>query len=162
MWTILEVLIEFVTILLPLSMFWCCFWPHKGMWPNLPTRVSTHTLFIGRWNLTLWPQDVQISCEREEKLRKQEKASGLSQQMCVWTECLLVGPWFSSVGERQLCNAQTRTHSICGNKIKSVNMCQGTLDFLGWKGTRQIWGTVTDGSTHRLWSFASHVVSIWH
>lgn len=54
MWTILEVLIEFVTILLPLSMFWCCFWP-QGMWPNLPNQgFNPYPL---HWKVKSYPLD---------------------------------------------------------------------------------------------------------
>ena len=52
MWTILKVLIEFVTILLLLYVL--VFWPH-GMWGlSSQTRDQIHTPCIGRQSLNHW------------------------------------------------------------------------------------------------------------
>ena len=53
MWTLFNIFIEFVTILL-LFFYVLVFWP-RGMWDlSSPTRDRTHTRCIGRWSPNHW------------------------------------------------------------------------------------------------------------
>ena len=105
------------------------FWP-QGMWPNLPNQgFNPYPL---HWKVKSYPldhRDVPDLPFKERKSWGSKKKHQAHPNRCVWTECLLVGPWFSSVGERQLRNVQTRTPAF---RFVEIRLNQSTCVKAHW------------------------------